>query len=248
MGDSGLKLLRKTNFYTLNGVMVVNFARTSASSKQLRQVFQNIDAESCPRSFNFHMHTVYSDGRLHPHELMEQAINIGLQGLAITDHHSVGGYYAAQAWLEDWKWNHPGLETPQLWSGVEINANLLDVEVHILAYGFNTEHYSIKPYIQRRITTGKEYEAYNVIAAIHEAGGVAVLAHPARYRKSHFDLIPAAADMGIDGVEAFYAYNNPKPWRPSSLESEQVQELADEYGLYNTCGTDTHGYSLLQRL
>ncbi|MBD2357181.1 PHP domain-containing protein [Tolypothrix sp. FACHB-123] len=228
--------------------MVVNLARTSASTEILRQIFQNIDAQSCPRLFNFHMHTVYSDGRLQPNVLMEQAIAIGLKGLAITDHHSISGYQAAKAWLEDWKWNNPGEGLPHLWSGVEINANLLEVEVHILAYSFQVEHSSMKPYLQRKITTGKEYQANNVIDAIHEAGGLAVLAHPARYRRSHFDLIPAAAVSGIDGVESFYAYNNPNPWKPSTIESEQVQQLAEEYGLFNTCGTDTHGLSLLQRL
>ncbi|MBD2346886.1 PHP domain-containing protein [Anabaena subtropica] len=228
--------------------MVVHFARTSASSELLKQVFQTIDAQSCPKLFNFHMHTVYSDGRLQPSVLMEQAIAIGLQGLAITDHHTVGGYEAAQAWLEDWQWNNPGATTPHLWSGVEINANLLNVEVHILAYGFQPEHSILKPYLQRKVTTDKEYQAGNVIDAIHAAGGIAVLAHPARYRRSHFDLIPAAVEYGIDGVETYYAYNNPNPWKPSVIESEQIQNLAQEYGLFNTCGTDTHGLSLLQRL
>ncbi len=228
--------------------MAVNLTRTTASTELLKQVFQNIDAQSCPRLFNFHMHTVYSDGRLQPSALMEQAIAIGLKGLAITDHHSIIGYQASLAWLEDWKWNNPGASTPYLWSGVEINANLLNIEVHILAYAFTPEHPSMKPYLQRRATTGQEYQASNVIAAIHEAGGLAVLAHPARYKRSHFDLIPAASQKGIDGVETFYAYNNPNPWKPSVLESEQVQKLADEYFLFNTCGTDTHGLSLLQRL
>jgi hypothetical protein len=27
-----------------------------------------------------------------------------------------------------------------------------------------------------------------------------------------------------------------------------VQKLAGDYGLFNTCGTDTHGLNLLQRL
>jgi predicted metal-dependent phosphoesterase TrpH len=228
--------------------MVVNVARTSATCELLQEVFQHIDAQSCPRLFNFHMHTVYSDGRLQPSVLMEQAIAIGLKGLAITDHHTVGGYEAAQVWLEDWKWSHPGASTPHLWSGVEINANLLNVEVHILAYAFQPEHPSMKPYLQRKVTSGKEYQAANVIAAIHAAGGLAVLAHPARYRRSHFDLIPAAVEYGIDGVETFYAYNNPNPWKPSAIESQQVQQLAENYGIFNTCGTDTHGLSLLQRL
>jgi predicted metal-dependent phosphoesterase TrpH len=228
--------------------MIINFARTSTSADLLRQVFQRIDAQSCPKLFNFHLHTVHSDGKLQPSAVMEQAIAIGLQGLAITDHHSIGGYEVAQTWLEDWQWKNPSDNIPHLWTGVEINANLLDVEVHILAYAFKPESSSIKPYLQRQATTGAAYQAKNVIAAIHDAGGLAVLAHPVRYKRSHFDLIPAAVELGIDGVEAFYAYNNPKPWRPSALESEQVQQLANEYNLFNTCGTDTHGLSLLQRL
>jgi predicted metal-dependent phosphoesterase TrpH len=228
--------------------MVVNLARTSASTELLKQVFQRIDAQSCPKIFNFHMHTVHSDGRLQPNALMEQAIAIGLQGLAITDHHCIDGYKVAQIYLEDWKWNNPGASTPHLWSGTEINANLLDNEVHILAYAFEPEHSSIKPYLHKKATTGREYQANNVIAAIHDAGGLAVLAHPARYKRSHFDLIPAAAEQGIDGVETFYAYNNPNPWRPTALESQQVQKLTSKYGLFNTCGTDTHGLNLLQRL
>ncbi|MBD2387728.1 PHP domain-containing protein [Cylindrospermum sp. FACHB-282] len=228
--------------------MVVNFARPTASIELLKQVFQSIDAQSCPGVFNFHMHTVNSDGRLQPSGLMEQAIAIGLQGLAITDHHSIDGYQAAQAWLEEWKWKNLGATAPHLWSGVEVNANLLEIEVHILAYAFDPENPSMQPYLQRKATIGKEYEAANVIAAIHQAGGLAVLAHPARYKRSLFDLIPAAVEYGIDGVEAFYAYKNPNPWKPCTVESEQVQQLAIEYDLFNTCGTDTHGLNLLQRL
>jgi hypothetical protein len=228
--------------------MTVDIVEVSTSTEQLKQVFQSIHPKSCPTSFNFHMHTVYSDGRLQPNALMEQAIAIGLKGLAITDHHSITGYQTALDWLENWKWNNPGANVPRLWSGVEINAKLLDIEVHILGYSFEPEHPSMKPYTQRKITTGGEYQAANVIAAIQKAGGLAVLAHPARYKRSHFDLIPAAAQVGINGVETFYAYNNPNPWKPSAVESMQVQQLASEYGLLNTCGTDTHGLNLLQRL
>lgn len=230
--------------------MAVNFAQTSASSQLLKQVFQTINAESCPKSFNFHMHTVHSDGRLQPEELIEQAIAIGLKGLAITDHHTLGGYEIAQRWLENWKWyNHSNKKSaPHLWSGVEINAALLGIEVHILAYAFNPAHPSLAPYLQRQASRGDDYQAGNVIAAVHEAGGLAVLAHPARYKRSHFELIPAAAALGIDGVETYYAYNNPTPWQPNPKETQQVQQLAANHSLLNTCGTDTHGLNLLQRL
>lgn len=230
--------------------MVVKFSQTSASPQLLKQVFQTIDAESCPRSFNFHMHTVFSDGRLQPEELITQAIAIGLQGLAITDHHTIGGYQQAVHYLKDWKLNNPQLadSAPHLWSGVEINAHLLNTEVHILGYAFEPECPSIQPYLQRQTTSGEAYQAANVIAALHQAGGLAVLAHPARYKQSHFELVPAAAQSGIDGVETYYAYNNPSPWRPSLKETQQVQQMSEMYNLLNSCGTDTHGLNLLQRL
>lgn len=238
--------------------MAVNSIQASASTQHsaqnasvLKQVFKSIDAESCPHSFNFHMHTVYSDGRLHPEEVIEQAIAIGLKGFAITDHHTLGGYQVAQNCLEDWKQNQAQDSrnpVPHLWTGVEINANLLETEVHILAYAFHPEHPDMQAYLQGRSPKGYEAEAVNAIAAIHQAGGLAVLAHPARYRRSPAKLIPEAVRLGIDGVETYYAYNNPDPWQPSPEQTQQVQALSNAYQLFNTCGTDTHGRNLLQRL
>ncbi len=244
--------------------MAVKLARASVSRKPaaqdvsgLQQVFQTINAQSCPESYNFHMHTTFSDGQLKPEEVVEQAIAIGLKGLAITDHHSIGGYHAAQHWLE----SRPTFDRqdattaatdrpPQLhlWTGVEINADLLGCEVHILGYAFDPEHSAMQPYLQRKGAVGHHYKAAAVIAAIQVAGGLAVLAHPARYRVAAEQLIPAAAELGINGVETYYAYGNPNPWHPSPKQTEQVEALSAARGLLNTCGTDTHGRSLLQRL
>ena len=213
----------------------------------LRKVFRSLTADSCPHSYNFHMHTIFSDGKLQPVELMEQAIAIGLKGLAITDHHSVGGYRIAQQWLAE-QISPAQSPLPHLWTGVEINANLLDIEVHILAYGFDPDHAAMQVYLHKETTTGHDYQAKQVIDAIHAAGGLAVMAHPARYRLSPKELIPAAAPLGLDAVETYYSYNNPVPWRPTPQQTEMVQALAETYHLLSTCGTDTHGKSLLQRL
>lgn len=221
---------------------------TAQDSVALKQVFQTIHAKSCPHTFNFHMHTVCSDGQLQPEELIEQAIVIGLQGLAITDHHTTDGYLRAQRWLWNWQRQHPDQPIPQLWTGTEISANLLDNEVHILAYAFDPQDEGLAPYLQKRSATDEAYEAKRVISAIHQAGGLAVLAHPVRYRRSPEDLIPVAADLGIDGLETFYAYTNPHPWQPSPEQTQQVSALGRGFNLLNTCGTDTHGRNLLQRL
>lgn len=217
----------------------------------LKQVFYTINADSCPRSFNFHMHTTSSDGKLKPEELMEQALSIGLKGLAITDHHSVGGYQVARKWLEYRQQDlnsSVGKFLPHLWTGVEITSKLLGTEVHILGYAFNPASSHIQAYLQGERPKGDDADAVNVIAAIHQAGGLAVLAHPVRYGRSPVELIAEAACLGIDGVETYYAYGNPNPWRPSPQQTEQVEKLTASYGLLNTCGTDTHGVNLLMRL
>ncbi len=221
------------------------------NSSALKQVFQTIDADSCPGSYNFHLHTINSDGRSQSEKVMEQAIAIGLKGLAITDHHSTKGYEQAQIWLDNWKLNHPdkNSEAPSLWTGAEINAELLNNDVHILGYGFDPQHPSLKPYLRGKSTEGTYcYSAARVIEAIHEAGGLAVLAHPCRYRSTADQLIPEAARFGIDGVEIYYAYGNPNPWEPSPKQTALVKDLAETYGLLGTCGTDSHGLSVLVRI
>jgi len=230
--------------------MAVDLAYGFASSAvqdtaSLRSVFEAITAESCPYAYNFHMHTVFSDGRLQPEQLIEQAVAIGLKGLAITDHHSVDGYRRARQWLDE---RPNGSVLPQFWSGMEVTASLLQDEVHILAYAFDPTHSALQTYTEGKAPVGERSEAANVIAAIHAAGGLAVLAHPARYRRSPAELIPEAAQAGIDGIETYYAYNNPSPWQASPRQMQEVKALGQTYGLLNTCGTDTHGLNLLQRL
>ncbi|NJO98184.1 MAG: PHP domain-containing protein [Pleurocapsa sp. CRU_1_2] len=219
---------------------------TAQDTGYLKSVWETIDAASCPRAYNFHLHTLASDGKLTPVELIEQAIAIGLKGLAITDHHSVAGFKEAESYLATISLEQKNL--PQLWTGTEITSQLLEVEVHILGYGFNPEHSAISSYLQGDRPQEKAAQAERVIESIHQAGGLAVLAHPERYRCSASQLVPAAAELNIDGVETYYAYNNPQVWQPSPGKTELVQALATTHHLYSTCGTDTHGLNILQRL
>ncbi|MGB3404677.1 MAG: PHP domain-containing protein [Microcoleaceae cyanobacterium] len=215
----------------------------------LRHILQTVDAQSCPRSYNFHMHTVKSDGQLQPAEIIEQAIAIGLSGLAITDHHTTKGYYEAQRYLDSWKARHPEnhSKAPTLWTGVEISADLFKTRVHILGYAFDPTASCLKPYLQNQPGTETLDVAQNVIKAIQQAGGLAVLAHPARYRREAAKLIPEAARLGIDGVEVYYNYRFSNPWLPTPEIAEEIESLAEAYGLLRTCGTDTHGSNLLLR-
>ena len=213
--------------------------------QSLKAIWQTINADSCPHYYNFHLHTTFSDGQLQPQSLIDQALALQLQGLAITDHHTVRGYESAYRYLQNYS-DHESI--PQLWTGVEITSILMETEVHILGYAFNPEHPAIVPYLQGENPRGTAAAAKNVIQAIHAAEGLVVLAHPERYRRPATELIPAGVALGMDGVETYYAYKNTIPWQPTPEQTLQVKALSEQYNLFSTCGTDTHGMNLLQRI
>jgi predicted metal-dependent phosphoesterase TrpH len=177
---------------------------------------------------------------------MQQALNHGLKGLAITDHHCSDAYQEALDWLTT-QGIHPDRLT--LWTGIEISADLLGIEVHILGYDFDLDAPSLSPYCQSsHVRNSHFYDAAIVIDRIHQAGGLAVLAHPERYRKSSKLLVPAAVELDIDGIEVFYNYQRTDPWQATPKKASKLERMAKEYNLFATCGTDTHGKDILLRI
>ncbi len=86
--------------------------------------------------------------------------------------------------------------------------------------------------------TNIEYpDCFMILDKIHEAGGIAVLAHPSVYNS--IDLLPELAEKGLDGVE----YNFP---RRREGEDKILMEIAENYDLIRTGGTDFHGGSTSQ--
>jgi len=70
------------------------------------------------------------------------------------------------------------------------------------------------------------------ISLIHQAGGLAVLAHPGL---NHSDeCIPALVEAGLDGMECFHT-------KHSTSMAEYYLEVADRFGLLVTGGSDCHG-------
>lgn len=212
-------------------------------TEALKAAWQTINSASCPQHYNFHLHSVFSDGKLTPQEIVDQAIAMGLSGFAITDHHTVKGSLAAQRYLATQPITEQVL--PHLWTGIEINGYLLNTKVHILGYGFDPHHPALAMYSKRERQEGENAEAINIVNAIHEADGLVILAHPARYRRPAEELIPAAVELGFDGIEAYYAYDHPNPWRPSPNRTATMEAIAEQYDhLWLTCGTDAHGTNI----
>jgi len=74
--------------------------------------------------------------------------------------------------------------------------------------------------------------AAEAVQLIHQAGGAAVLAHPALYRND--GLIPKFVEAGIDGIECWHT-------RHSESATNNYVRLSAELGLVATGGSDCHG-------
>lgn len=94
-------------------------------------------------------------------------------------------------------------------------------------------------YVARRRSPQEE-----AIQVIHKAGGIAIMAHPRQLRrvwkksKVDFDffkgLLPPLIEKGLDGVEAIYSDNSPQ-------ENERFTQIANDFHLLKTAGSDYHG-------
>lgn len=71
-----------------------------------------------------------------------------------------------------------------------------------------------------------------VLSAIHEAGGIAVLAHPPVYRNEA--LLEELVSLGLDGVEVWHPYH-------SEEQTAQLSQFAKDHALLTTGGSDFHG-------
>lgn len=72
------------------------------------------------------------------------------------------------------------------------------------------------------------------IDLIHEAGGLAVAAHPALNQTD--DVIPHLVEAGLDGIECFHTKHTPS-------DSKRYLRIAEQYKLLVSGGSDCHGMS-----
>ena len=211
-------------------------------SHPLAAVLRSVTPQCCPTRLNFHCHTTCSDGSLEPEALAAQAVAIGLEHLAVTDHHSLAAHRTVARALEQTA--QAGRKVPMLWRGAEISCLLEGCLVHVLALGFGEHHPSLEPYLQGQAVVGEALQASAVREAIHAAGGLALLAHPARYRLPFQRLIHAASALGFDGAETWYDYQQQPHWAATPLVCEAIARQLQSQSLLMSCGTDTHGYQL----
>ena len=90
-----------------------------------------------------------------------------------------------------------------------------------------------KPFFVSR----EKITAVDAINLIHKTGGIAVLAHPTLYHMGYdkiHELVSHLKENGLDAMEILYTTFTPS-------QKRQMKELADEFGLMYSGGSDYHG-------
>ena len=72
----------------------------------------------------------------------------------------------------------------------------------------------------------------SVVEAVHEAGGVASMAHPGVTRRD--DLIRTLVDRGLDAIEVYHSDHSPQ-------DEQSYKGIASRLGILVTGGSDFHG-------
>jgi predicted metal-dependent phosphoesterase TrpH len=163
---------------------------------------------------DLHVHTSSSgDNDADPEEVVERAVELGLDGIAITEHY----FYGASEHVERLREKYRGVIT--LFRGVEISA----AEGHCLVFGIDTDRLSLS-----------YAPAQEVVRAVAASGGVVIPSHPFRGGSGIGELV---LDLpGISGLEGHNGANM------HSMNARAV-EAAGRLGLPYTGGSDAHAPS-----
>lgn len=201
----------------------------------IRELLKSFTKEDYEQNrVNLHIHTTYSDGKGEFPELAKQAKEKNYKYISITDHNTIQGHI-----------DNPDCEVI---TGVEFDVWYKYIFLHLLAYGIDINADCMKKfYAKTKSQTEKDIvriipriNLTELINAIHQAGGVAVIAHPACCWALDMDkFIKDLKKLGLDGIEIYYPYPR---WRKymKFAPLNKIEQIADKYDLIKTGGTDCH--------
>lgn len=255
-------------------------------------------------SIDLHTHSSFSDGTQTPEELLQEAAQVGLQTIGLTDHDTVRGWADAAVAAK-----REGLS---LVRGMEVSCKHEGVTVHMLSYLHNPDGAELsaavadmrmarlergqrmvellsrdyplnwddllavvgpeatigRPHIADALVAGgfaadrsaafahllsprgpyyvpiPAISAIDAVRMVHDAGGVAVFAHPlasARGRVLSDAAIGELIEAGLDGLEIDHRDNPPEGRR-------RLRRMAEEHNLIVTGSSDYHGAGKPNRL
>ncbi|MBQ2984190.1 MAG: PHP domain-containing protein [Candidatus Gastranaerophilales bacterium] len=203
----------------------------------IKELIKSFNKEDFYSKVNLHVHSNFSDGEFEFDKLVEQAKNLNMKYISITDHNSVQGYLTS-TYKDD----------EILIKGVEFDCMYNFVLLHILGYGIDPNNKALQAICAQNeqeqkndlIRLFKSRHPKKVINAIHQAGGIAVLAHPCCCNVFSLDnFVKKLVSFGLDGIETYYPYDRLRGVVKFS-SSKLPPKLAQKYSLIQTGGSDEH--------
>lgn len=186
------------------------------------------------KKVNLHIHTKFSDGEADAVDILNQAKEKGYKKIAICDHNTIEA--------------HKFVKDEILMTAVEFDVWCGYVFMHLLAYGIDINSEALLSFCAKskketeldivRIFAKRDIK--KLINAIHSAGGIAVLAHPACCWAINLErFVKKLISYGLDGLEVYYPYERHRGIIKFH-KAETVEKIADKYNLIKTGGTDLH--------
>lgn len=134
---------------------------------------------------DLHIHTYYSDGVFSPEKIVDTALDVGLEVIALTDHDNVLSYGVAKNHLKELK-KEDNLEIIQ---GVEINTLYKNYEIHILGYFMDTENSEFKKLLKTQQDARVE-QTQEIISLLAKKEGIKI---------KYEDIVKQVAEGGSIG-------------------------------------------------
>jgi len=245
--------------------------------------------------YDLHCHTTCSDGELSPADLIDKAVENGVQTLSITDHDTLAAYSSLQSTTPNALTLIPGVEFSTQWNGIGIHIVGLNVALecgalksgeqaqqqarlsraekiaeklekfglerplegakqeagsatlsrpHFARYmvkaGFSK---SIDQAFKKYLGSGKPCdikqhwaELETVVAWIKDSGGIAVLAHPHKYKMTRSKLVRFLDSFQACGGEAIEVISG----NQAPNITQNMAQLAEQRNLLASLGSDFH--------
>jgi len=155
--------------------------------------------------YDLHIHTTASDGTLTPEEIIDMAVEIGLKGIAISDHDTVAGLGQARQYLDTTSYSLDFIPA------IELNTDAGEDEVHILGYFIDPKNVTLNQRLQE-IHTARYHRAVQMVSRLQESGikitfeQVQALAKGELIARPHIARVLVNSNYAATIKEAFVEY------------------------------------------
>jgi len=203
---------------------------------------------------NLHIHSTFSDSKLHVDQIIEQAIKKHKKIISISDHNTTEHLKEIKKYRELAQKNNL-----EILNSVELTTYHKNSMIHLLVYGAD----ETDSCLNRLCLKAQNHKRLSTIETIKKLSKyyVIVIAHPVVYTKINIaKLIKNLKKAGLDGVEVYYPYKDMDrmlkrlqiPFGTKFLrdiilvreKSVNPKKIAKNLNLISTGGSDSHSLDI----